>query len=57
MIELGGAGFEIDAKPHALMDRLRWDYPHLTIGIVASDLRNNETLVITQSHQIIWDIF
>lgn len=57
MIELGSAGVEIDAKLHALMDYLRRDHPHLTIGIVTGDLRNNDTLVITQSHQISWGIF
>lgn len=56
-IELGSTEVAIDIKPYALMDSLRRDLPHLTNGIVTSELRNNHTIVITQSHLIRWGIF
>lgn len=42
VIELGSAGVETDAEPHALRDYLRRDHPHLTIDIITNALRNSD---------------
>lgn len=48
VMKLESAGVETDAKPYNLMDYLRRDHPHLTVGTVISPLRNTDTAVMAR---------
>lgn len=55
VIKLGSGEVEIDVK--SIRGLSQEGPPHLTVGIVTSDLRNNQTVVATQLHLIRWGIF
>lgn len=57
VIKLGNPIVEIDVKHFTLMDYFRRDHRHLTVSIVTSHLRNNDTVVIAQSHLVRWGVF